>query len=352
MDIENEFFLNENPSLESVLYWKDKHERVNEINEMIERFKFIFDDDREKFYEYNYEFFIRTVALASHYKNYDAFEVVFYFYIELTLDDEDSGTGYLEKYLSSGVTSKNQEFLLREWKSLYETFEFSDFVAIEALNLLIKSGYFSAEIDDLLVDLIQNEDPGMLSSIVMDLEQFPKAKNELKKKLYYVAPMIKYVGGNRFTNPYVEDWIEFAEAYLKYFKNICLDDLYDKIKILREENDQFLIDCLGVHDPRIKKINNKYFTKKRETEYSKVSASIVSTREELMKEEFLDKLPKTYQEWLKLPFLDPAQKEEMIDFMEDNVAEYLSNNKSSRKVGRNDSCPCGSRKKYKKCCLV
>jgi uncharacterized protein YchJ len=71
-----------------------------------------------------------------------------------------------------------------------------------------------------------------------------------------------------------------------------------------------------------------------------------------MKEEFLDKLPKTYQEWLKLPFLDPAQKEEMIDFMEDNVAEYLSNNKSSRKVGRNDSCPCGSRKKYKKCCLV
>jgi uncharacterized protein YecA (UPF0149 family) len=32
----------------------------------------------------------------------------------------------------------------------------------------------------------------------------------------------------------------------------------------------------------------------------------------------------------------------------DVIAPYM---RSTRKVGRNDPCPCGSGKKYKKCCL-
>ena len=28
----------------------------------------------------------------------------------------------------------------------------------------------------------------------------------------------------------------------------------------------------------------------------------------------------------------------------------LSQNKTSKKIGRNDKCPCGSDKKYKQCC--
>ena len=32
------------------------------------------------------------------------------------------------------------------------------------------------------------------------------------------------------------------------------------------------------------------------------------------------------------------------------VSEYNNMKKESKKVGRNDSCPCGSGKKYKKCC--
>jgi hypothetical protein len=42
---------------------------------------------------------------------------------------------------------------------------------------------------------------------------------------------------------------------------------------------------------------------------------------------------------------------ERIDFVEQNKS--LSKTKSippSRRVGRNDPCPCGSGKKYKKCC--
>ncbi len=32
------------------------------------------------------------------------------------------------------------------------------------------------------------------------------------------------------------------------------------------------------------------------------------------------------------------------------VSEYNNMKKESKKVGRNDSCPCGSGKKYKNCC--
>ena len=39
-----------------------------------------------------------------------------------------------------------------------------------------------------------------------------------------------------------------------------------------------------------------------------------------------------------------------------NLAEYLRNKRGmrleSRKIGRNELCPCGSGKKYKKCCLL
>lgn len=351
MSIENEFFTEERPSFESVLYWKNKQDQVNDINEMIQRFRIIFDDDREKFYEYNYDFFIRTVSLLSHYKNFEAFEDIYYLYIQLSIDEEDIGLGSLENYLSNGVLPKNQDFLLREWRILYNEYDFSDYVVIETLELLIKTGYFSQEIDSLISDLIGSEDPGMLSSLVMVIDNFPKAKSELNKRLKFVAPMVKYIGGNRFSNPYISDWVEFSEAYLMYFKNISLDDLHEEIKIIRSEDDQFLINCLGGYDERIRKLNKKYITKKLDIELDQKSRAMIATREKFMKEEFLDKLPDTYQEWLSSPFLDPLQREEMMDFMDETVKDKMILKKSSNKIGRNDPCPCDSGKKYKKCCL-
>ncbi|WP_238374901.1 SEC-C metal-binding domain-containing protein, partial [Aggregatibacter actinomycetemcomitans] len=33
------------------------------------------------------------------------------------------------------------------------------------------------------------------------------------------------------------------------------------------------------------------------------------------------------------------------------IASFSQTEKPKRKVGRNDPCPCGSGKKYKKCCI-
>lgn len=48
---------------------------------------------------------------------------------------------------------------------------------------------------------------------------------------------------------------------------------------------------------------------------------------------------------LEFPWKADADLEAMIAGVEGSMR------KASKKVGRNDRCPCGSGKKYKKCCL-
>ncbi|NLJ56390.1 MAG: hypothetical protein GX334_04990 [Firmicutes bacterium] len=50
------------------------------------------------------------------------------------------------------------------------------------------------------------------------------------------------------------------------------------------------------------------------------------------------------------PHLQPLP-EEPFDFGRAGVTRFESNPGGKKKVGRNDPCPCGSGKKYKKCCL-
>jgi SEC-C motif-containing protein len=37
--------------------------------------------------------------------------------------------------------------------------------------------------------------------------------------------------------------------------------------------------------------------------------------------------------------------------VESEISPLLSRSEKERKIGRNDPCPCGSGKKYKKCCM-
>lgn len=352
MGIENDFFTKQKPSFESVLYWKDKPDKASDLNEMVKRFRVVFDDDRDMFYQYNYEFFARSISLLRHYKNYESFEDAYYLYVEFSIDEADLWLGIIEDYLSEGVSVKNLDFLLREWSDLHDEFGFSEYFVIKTLDMIISLGHYSRELDELIGELIHEGEPVFLGSIIVNLANFPKAKNELKKRLKYISPMIKYVGGNRFTNPYMEDWIEFSEAYLLLFKNIEIDKVYDKVKVFANEDDEFLSDCLTGQDQRIKKLHSKYFTKQIEQDLHEKSCTAIALRERLMKEEFLDTLPETYQEWISSPFLDPLQKEEMTSFMEESVEDQVILEKPLKKIGRNDPCPCKSGKKYKKCCLI
>ncbi|MGL5577691.1 MAG: SEC-C metal-binding domain-containing protein, partial [Fusobacteriaceae bacterium] len=54
------------------------------------------------------------------------------------------------------------------------------------------------------------------------------------------------------------------------------------------------------------------------------------------------------QEVELLPELVFEQEEEKTTLVDQYIAGNLQ--RQSQKVGRNDPCPCGSGKKYKKCC--
>jgi hypothetical protein len=57
---------------------------------------------------------------------------------------------------------------------------------------------------------------------------------------------------------------------------------------------------------------------------------------------FTDKYKKDQARWAA----DRNARERLAEL---NTGQHFSN--FQRKLGRNDSCPCGSGKKYKKCCL-
>ena len=50
--------------------------------------------------------------------------------------------------------------------------------------------------------------------------------------------------------------------------------------------------------------------------------------------------------------MEPAQLLSLRDtFVEHSMRQALLGEAAERKIGRNEPCPCGSGKKYKKCCL-
>lgn len=66
-----------------------------------------------------------------------------------------------------------------------------------------------------------------------------------------------------------------------------------------------------------------------------------SKEEEIVEETFFSSLPDRPEDWLASPVHTAFQSQFL-----DSIASH----NSKKKLGRNDPCPCGSGKKYKKCC--
>ena len=63
-----------------------------------------------------------------------------------------------------------------------------------------------------------------------------------------------------------------------------------------------------------------------------------------------DEIRKRQERWKKEE--DQAEAETEDEILEDDVYDPEPIVRKSAKIGRNDPCPCGSGKKYKKCCIV
>lgn len=65
------------------------------------------------------------------------------------------------------------------------------------------------------------------------------------------------------------------------------------------------------------------------------------------------KTPKYMHPNLRNKFYFPPRikNDRFIPYTLEELASFMYNKTHSSNVGRNDLCPCGSKKKYKKCCL-
>ena len=350
-NVEDAFWTDIEPSFESALYWKDKKERSLEICEMVKRFKFILDNGPEDFYDYNYPFCKRAISLLEYYNDDRAFEDVFDIYCTLCIDEDEWLEGTCDHYLNRFVGEKHQDFLFHEWSKSHFDLGADDLTS-RIFCFLLKSGYRSAEIEAYAKEVIWSDDFINKSVIAGKLEGM-EASREIGRRLKFIAPMVKYGPQERWGNPYVDEWIELSEAYLKYEKGICFDkDYKNDEKIKKKEDDEFLIRCLGIEDKRVSKIQKSYSSQYDWEASMRRIGEVAQKREEIMKEEFLDRLPDDLNRWMDSPFVEERQKLEMEDYLSHLRTIKRGTKKNiTKKVGRNDPCICGSGKKYKKCCL-
>ena len=73
-------------------------------------------------------------------------------------------------------------------------------------------------------------------------------------------------------------------------------------------------------------------------------------RDELLAKEFLNRLPEHPDAWFESMGTRDSQRDKFMHLTEIFYPEVTQLKNESKKIGRNDPCPCNSGKKYKKCC--
>ncbi|OFZ52076.1 MAG: hypothetical protein A2381_06100 [Bdellovibrionales bacterium RIFOXYB1_FULL_37_110] len=351
----DELFEKLKPSFESVLLWKNRQADADYLIELVQKFSEQIRRDTDVFYDKYYNFCYRAISLLNHYGNARVFEDVFYIYEYLCRDGDEVLEGLCSHYLENLVTDEHRKFLYGNWlrlnKEFFDDDDDEDGSGLKKflLLLLLKSGHKGSDVLLALKTIIHSNMScykGTLAYYVRDTN----IQDELKNRLMFIAPMIKYLPHDRLSNPYLDEWIEISEPYLAIFKGISFDEQYEKSYPSYPNNDQsFIISILGHADKRVSKMVLERLSELHSSDDSNRYIHIINKRDELMAKEFLNILPENVNEWLNSPFLLAGQREELVSMLGD--FGMISHESTKNKVGRNDPCPCGSGKKYKKCCL-
>jgi preprotein translocase subunit SecA len=94
-----------------------------------------------------------------------------------------------------------------------------------------------------------------------------------------------------------------------------------------------------------------YGQKDPKREYQREGYEMFLDMNERIKEDILEKLCMVQvQREEELPESREGQRQDYVMSRGNRPAEGKSIKRDGHKVGRNDPCPCGSGKKYKKCC--
>lgn len=131
--------------------------------------------------------------------------------------------------------------------------------------------------------------------------------------------------------------------------------------------DVFALDAAGLQDARLRPVIDRWFAEKRidagllqPADIDAAYATPYETlNEELTRRERFGELVDYVSDWAWFNASDPedfgAPEEAPVGQTIDEMLDYEASQpfvRGGRKIGRNEPCPCGSGRKYKKCCLV
>ncbi|GHV70288.1 hypothetical protein AGMMS49928_17500 [Spirochaetia bacterium] len=223
----------------------------------------------------------------------------------------------------------------------------------------VVAGYFE-EITRLVRDGGEGVQQNALNALEMIFRSIPNSRlvffyNEIKKiaallpelsaaHLHYSSRMVHHPLLAQFESIQTYSEIEnlpkkgFSEILCDLFKllngDIELDDGEDEIEIAAMEFE--ILDKKGIYDPQIRRLK---------TEFPELYALHSSFFNEALRTKDPEKM--IYQRSKKI-----RKYQRESGSFDDNPesAPELPVRRTAPKVGRNDPCPCGSGKKYKKCC--
>ena len=222
------------------------------------------------------------------------------------------------------------------------------------LNFLTKN---QDEVDDLIGILIDDSLPQVLASTfdgnVEKLEKIilnPDLHTDIRKKVFETFEILerqKKITNDEIINK-IENWLNnelkndqsfIGDAFVKYIEN---KKIYEKLTLVKRLYDEKRIDVrlIGDYDDFIDDI----FGKVRKTKKDFIEDTI----EEIDNNFFMSSNEREKEDEKKedLTFEDIVKK--LIKSEREQISKELNIRKA---IGRNDLCPCGSGKKYKKCCM-
>lgn len=207
-------------------------------------------------------------------------------------------------------------------------------ISIEPIN-----GIIEVNAEELRDNFVEINGDYFVAEAIMEFDEFEEQLRHRKGKPFYIPgkeELLKYKD-----ELYYEITKEY-KALLKYVTQNIFDGDEFKAEILCEDVQgtcQFGFTVKNIFDM----FNHRKVNFKSEKQVDEAMQLIMELANNTRIWENNGHTPKEIFELMEKPNL--------MGFPEERFANIINIVNSKEKVGRNDSCPCGSGKKYKKCCL-
>lgn len=343
---QHELFTKEEPSFAEILRLRDAEIDCESVLKLLQGYKGKASSDYESFIDSpEYLFSIRAINLLKRQNDPRAIQVVLDFYEILSRDDEgeilrDSCIFYLEQVL----TNEHHQFLYEKWKFFqFQKHHFEH----DVLILLINSGFTNNEVKVRAKQMIWDHpfDGWYKPILARIMKEDAEFQSEIKARLRFISPIIKYMEQFSDDNDYFDEWDDLGAVWVDINLNEKITKI-DKSDSTDEGDEEFLIKILGYSNDRTANMIFDRFEKNLQNTSDEEGIERVKKLKRFQKE-ILDALPAKFNDWADSLGTTMAQKKEF------NTAlfEYGEELSFGKKIGRNDPCPCGSGRKFKKCCL-